>query len=80
MTNSPTENGSFFVSKMPSISVPWVTTQPVLAAVFGGLLLGFGVGLVIRNGGSMDGTETEYGCQNGLSRNPFYMMQQGFNN
>ncbi|MDA1474818.1 YitT family protein [Bacillus changyiensis] len=37
--------------------VEGVTTQPVLAAVFGGLLLGFGVGLVIRNGGSMDGTE-----------------------
>ncbi|GLJ02113.1 membrane protein [Bacillus pumilus] len=33
------------------------TTQPILATVFGGLLLGFGVGLVIRNGGSMDGTE-----------------------
>lgn len=37
--------------------VEGVTTQPILAAVFGGLLLGFGVGLVIRNGGSMDGTE-----------------------
>lgn len=34
-----------------------ITTQPILATVFGGLLLGFGVGLVIRNGGSMDGTE-----------------------
>ncbi|MCY7723064.1 YitT family protein, partial [Bacillus pumilus] len=33
------------------------TNQPILATVFGGLLLGFGVGLVIRNGGSMDGTE-----------------------
>ncbi|MEH7388092.1 YitT family protein [Bacillus sp. JJ1521] len=31
--------------------------EPILAAVFGGLLLGTGVGLVIRNGGSMDGTE-----------------------
>ncbi|MEH7224541.1 YitT family protein [Bacillus sp. JJ1566] len=31
--------------------------EPILAAVFGGLLLGSGVGLVIRNGGSMDGTE-----------------------
>lgn len=33
------------------------TTEPVLATVFGGLLLGAGVGLVIRHGGSMDGTE-----------------------
>ncbi|MFS0822682.1 YitT family protein [Bacillus sp. 1P02SD] len=31
--------------------------EPILAAVFGGLLLGTGVGIVIRNGGSMDGTE-----------------------
>ncbi len=28
-----------------------------LAAVFGGLILGFGVGLIIRNGASVDGTE-----------------------
>ncbi len=28
-----------------------------LATVFGGLILGLGVGLVIRHGGSMDGTE-----------------------
>ncbi|RSK27866.1 YitT family protein [Bacillus sp. HMF5848] len=33
------------------------TNQPILATVFGGLILGVGVGLVIRNGGSMDGTE-----------------------
>ncbi|MBD1382129.1 YitT family protein [Metabacillus arenae] len=33
------------------------TSQPVLAAVFGGLILGVGVGLVIRHGGAMDGTE-----------------------
>lgn len=31
--------------------------EPILAAIFGGLLLGVGVGLVIRNGGTMDGTE-----------------------
>ncbi|MGE4272151.1 MAG: YitT family protein [Desulfitobacterium sp.] len=30
----------------------------LLAVVFGGLLLGFGVGLVIRSGGVLDGTET----------------------
>jgi uncharacterized membrane-anchored protein YitT (DUF2179 family) len=33
------------------------TSQPILASVFGGLLLGTGVGLVIRHGGSLDGTE-----------------------
>jgi uncharacterized membrane-anchored protein YitT (DUF2179 family) len=33
------------------------TTQPILATVFGGLVLGVGVGLVIRHGGSLDGTE-----------------------
>ncbi|MTH52444.1 DUF2179 domain-containing protein [Bacillus mangrovi] len=33
------------------------TSEPILAAVFGGLLLGLGVGLVIRNGGTLDGTE-----------------------
>ncbi|GAA0341301.1 YitT family protein [Bacillus carboniphilus] len=33
------------------------TTEPILATVFGGLLLGTGVGLVIRHGGAMDGTE-----------------------
>jgi uncharacterized membrane-anchored protein YitT (DUF2179 family) len=33
------------------------TNNPLLAAVFGGILLGIGVGLVIRFGGSLDGTE-----------------------
>lgn len=33
------------------------TENPLLAAVFGGILLGIGVGLVIRFGGSLDGTE-----------------------
>lgn len=31
--------------------------DPLLATIFGGLLLGTGVGLVIRNGGALDGTE-----------------------
>jgi uncharacterized membrane-anchored protein YitT (DUF2179 family) len=31
--------------------------EPILATVFGGLALGLGVGLVIRHGGSLDGTE-----------------------
>ncbi|GAB6926991.1 YitT family protein [Paenibacillus sp. JCM 10914] len=34
-----------------------LTIDPLLAAVFGGVLLGVGVGLVIRSGGSLDGTE-----------------------
>lgn len=33
------------------------TKEPILATVFGGLILGVGVGLVIRNGGSLDGAE-----------------------
>jgi uncharacterized membrane-anchored protein YitT (DUF2179 family) len=35
---------------------PFVTEE-ILATVFGGLTLGVGVGLVIRHGGSLDGTE-----------------------
>src|SRR5690606_10061520 len=38
-------------------SAPRVTDNPLLAAVFGGIILGIGVGLVIRYGGSLDGTE-----------------------
>ncbi|BAU26646.1 uncharacterized membrane-anchored protein YitT (DUF2179 family) [Aneurinibacillus soli] len=34
-----------------------MTEDPLLAAVFGGIILGIGVGLVIRYGGSLDGTE-----------------------
>jgi uncharacterized membrane-anchored protein YitT (DUF2179 family) len=34
-----------------------VTTEPLLATVFGGILLGAGVGIVIRSGGALDGTE-----------------------
>ncbi|MFC4076256.1 YitT family protein [Salinithrix halophila] len=38
-------------------SVEPVTDDPLLASVFGGIVLGIGVGLVIRYGGSLDGTE-----------------------
>ncbi|MFD2369155.1 YitT family protein [Brevibacillus sp. GCM10020057] len=38
-------------------SVPGLTDDPLLAAVFGGIILGIGVGLVLRYGGSLDGTE-----------------------
>ncbi|HUC92262.1 MAG TPA: YitT family protein [Paenibacillus sp.] len=34
-----------------------LTVSPILAAVFGGGVLGVGVGMVIRFGGSLDGTE-----------------------
>lgn len=37
--------------------VPGLTDDPLLAAVFGGIILGVGVGLVLRYGGSLDGTE-----------------------
>lgn len=37
--------------------VPGVTHDFILAALFGGVVLGVGVGLIIRNGGSLDGTE-----------------------
>ncbi|MEN2768548.1 YitT family protein [Ornithinibacillus xuwenensis] len=59
---------SFFVSSLFSIIalaliepslhhfLP-VTDDELLATVFGGLILGVGVGIVIRNGGALDGTE-----------------------
>jgi uncharacterized membrane-anchored protein YitT (DUF2179 family) len=34
-----------------------LTDNPLLSAVFGGIILGISVGLVIRSGGSLDGTE-----------------------
>jgi uncharacterized membrane-anchored protein YitT (DUF2179 family) len=37
--------------------VPAFTDDILLATVFGGIILGIGVGLVIRYGGSLDGTE-----------------------
>ncbi|MBC3805489.1 DUF2179 domain-containing protein [Acetobacterium fimetarium] len=37
--------------------VPGLTDDILLAAVFGGMILGIGVGLIIRNSGSLDGTE-----------------------
>lgn len=37
--------------------IPGLTQDIFLATVFGGIILGIGVGLIIRNGGSLDGTE-----------------------
>lgn len=34
-----------------------VTDEPFLATIFGGVIIGIGVGLVIKSGGSLDGTE-----------------------
>lgn len=61
---------TFALSTLFAVSVLSVTTflfhvwhvkafvdEPLLAAVFGGIILGAGVGLVIRFGGSLDGTE-----------------------
>lgn len=54
---------TFFAVTVLSVSVtvldkaPVLTNDILLASVFGGIILGIGVGLVIRYGGSMDGTE-----------------------
>ncbi|SFC16081.1 Uncharacterized membrane-anchored protein YitT, contains DUF161 and DUF2179 domains [Clostridium uliginosum] len=37
--------------------VSGITQDILLATIFGGIILGVGVGLIIRNGGSLDGTE-----------------------
>lgn len=37
--------------------IPGLTKDILLAAVFGGIILGAGVGLILRSGGSLDGTE-----------------------
>lgn len=37
--------------------IPGLTSDILLAAVFGGIILGAGVGLILRYGGSLDGTE-----------------------
>lgn len=37
--------------------IPGITHDVFLATVFGGIILGIGVGLIIRYGGSLDGTE-----------------------
>lgn len=42
-----------------SLLHPWegITEDILLATIFGGMILGMGIGLIIRNGGSLDGTE-----------------------
>jgi uncharacterized membrane-anchored protein YitT (DUF2179 family) len=59
---------SFVISSLFSITVfsifleiltpvPGLTDDVLLATVFGGVILGVGVGLILRKGGSLDGTE-----------------------
>lgn len=52
--------GMAFFSGALQIFSMWrmATSEPLLATVFGGVVLGIGVGLVIRYGGCLDGTET----------------------
>lgn len=37
--------------------IPVITNNPFLVIILGGILLGLGVGIIIRFGGSLDGTE-----------------------
>ena len=39
------------------LPIPGLTQDLFLASVFGGIILGIGVGLIVRYGGSLDGTE-----------------------
>lgn len=47
----------FLTALMHFIEIPAVTDDKVLIAVFGGFLMGLGIGLVIRGGGVLDGLE-----------------------
>ncbi|SHO61673.1 YitT family protein [Algoriphagus zhangzhouensis] len=53
---------SLLVIALHFLEVPTVTEDKVLIAVFGGFLMGSGIGLIIRGGGLIDGFEviTEY--------------------
>jgi uncharacterized membrane-anchored protein YitT (DUF2179 family) len=37
--------------------IPGITNDILLASVFGGIIIGLGIGIIIRSGGSTDGTE-----------------------
>ena len=49
--------GAFSLFLALTTGVKPVTTQPVLAIVYGGLLMGVGLGLVLRSGGTTGGTD-----------------------
>lgn len=38
-------------------NAPTITSDVLLAAIFGGIIVGIGVGIILRNNGSLDGTE-----------------------
>lgn len=46
-----------FALAVAVVDVPAVTQDRLLVAVFGGMLVGSGIGLAIRGGGAIDGTE-----------------------
>ena len=56
---------TFYAVAMLSIGVSMIpvwtggrhVSDPFLACIFGGVIFGFGVGLILRNNGSLDGTE-----------------------
>src|SRR5690606_25389816 len=39
------------------VHIQAVTTEPILTAIFGGAILGIGIGLIIRTGAAIDGSE-----------------------
>ena len=47
---------SLFISLLHG--APKFTGDVLLAAIFGGIIIGVGIGIVMRNGGTLDGTET----------------------
>ncbi|HYG59012.1 MAG TPA: YitT family protein, partial [Symbiobacteriaceae bacterium] len=49
--------GAFSLFLAVTADVGPITTQPVLAIVYGGLLMGIGLGLVLRSGGTTGGTD-----------------------
>jgi len=54
---------SFYCISLLSITVSFfhgvavATREPLLACIFGGIVLGIGLGIILRNNGSLDGTE-----------------------
>lgn len=49
--------GSFSLFLALTANMPGVTNQTILAIVYGGLLMGIGLGLVLRSGGTTGGTD-----------------------
>jgi uncharacterized membrane-anchored protein YitT (DUF2179 family) len=51
--------GIMTLAVLTSVHVPvGLTDVPILAAIFGGMVVGIGVGIVVRYGGIIDGTDT----------------------